>query len=653
MSDRHAPGLDPSGHAERDPQGLPAERARAAYGPVRGYFAANPSRFATLRRWLNQARVGVSYDRYLTTTVRLAIGVALLAGGVGALAGGVATGRANGALVGGSVGALAGSTGTTLWRLLWPWIVARRRARAIDAGLPHAVVFCYALTRGETPLSAVVAELGEAGDLYGPVADEFALVARDMARFDMDLFTAIEHARALTPSDEFAAFCDELVSVLETGGDVGAFVASAADTQFDRAEERQAALLDDLTFLAQAHVVAVLVGPTLLLVVLVVAALVGESTTGSLGLLVYAGIPGVVGLFAVAVARFDRAFRPGGRPDASTDRPALPERGRARARARRYRAREQTSLAERLRTAPVETLRDQPGLAAAAGVPLALVAVTVAVLVGVVPATPTALSSRPVATTLAALAVPFLLIATPYAVFDTLRVRRQHQIRRRLPNALSVLADANENDVPLGESFRLAAGRADDALGRELRQLHRDIQWGATAASALRRFGARLGVPAAARVVRLLSAAVASTGQLARVFRIVADDLRARNRLARERRRRMSEFIVVVAVGVLVFLGIIAAFDLFFLPVVDAVSRRAAETGVEQLGIASVDITVYRRLLLHAALLQAVGNGLLLGRLTDGRFRSGLRYAVPLVATVVVAFVALTLTGTPEFVPTP
>ena len=42
------------------------KRLRTHYGWVRSYFKTRPQRYATVQRWLNQARIGTTYDQYLT-----------------------------------------------------------------------------------------------------------------------------------------------------------------------------------------------------------------------------------------------------------------------------------------------------------------------------------------------------------------------------------------------------------------------------------------------------------------------------------------------------------------------------------------------------------------------------------------------------------
>lgn len=98
---------------------------------------------------------------------------------------------------------------------------------------------------------------------------------------------------------------------------------------------------------------------------------------------------------------------------------------------------------------------------------------------------------------------------------------------------------------------------------------------------------------------------------------------------------------LVVFIGVSVCLGIEVLFDTHFLPVATDVARTSASSlSGTPLTVGDVLVETYHRLFLHSALIQAVGNGLLLGVLVDNRVKSGVGYAAVLVAVQLVVFAA-------------
>ncbi len=152
----------------------------------------------------------------------------------------------------------------------------------------------------------------------------------------------------------------------------------------------------------------------------------------------------------------------------------------------------------------------------------------------------------------------------------------------------------------------------------------------------------RLGVLTVSRVVYLLTASLRSTHDVAPILDVIARDSEARNELLDRRHESIQSYVVVVFVGVLVFRVIVAHFELSFLPTLQRFAERGA-TGLRRtpLRLGEIGLVAYRRLLFHAGLVQAVGNGLLLGKMVDNDLYSGLKYANVLLLVVVALFWAL------------
>lgn len=619
-----------------------AERLRSAYGPVRAHFRAHPERYATVQRWLNQARFGTTYDSYLARAVREA-GVAAVVGvglGVAAVVALFGTGAASLSGIGWLVLALppllaaVGGASVLGGRVLHPRLVARHRARSIDVMLPHAIVFLYAQVHGGVAFADVLEGLADAEEAYGPVATEFAIVVADVERFDADLYTALGHAHDLTPSDDLAAFLDELVSVLETGGDVTAFLEREADAALERTREEQEALLADLSLLAEAYVAVVFAAPTLLLVVLLVVQFVSGGVLLVLDVLVYVLVPLELAAFVLALRWLDRPFREyagdhghDGEPVGDGERVAEYHRERRRAR-----------LRQRLRE-PLALLQDRPLASLAVTAPLSVLAVLTLWAGGVVSPTLAALQRAPTRTTMAVAVLPAVLCGAPYALLHRRRRKRRERVRERFPDALGVLASATRNGVPIGEAFALVADRLSGDLATELERVHHEAGWTDDLTRPLERFAERLRVPAISRVVELLVESIRTTDDLGPVLSVVSEDMATRNALRRTRQRELGQYVVIVVVGVLVYLGIVAMFDTFLLPQFE-LATAGAETRTFDVG--GTPQSAYRRVFFHSALVQAAGNGLLLGRLTGDSVADGVGYAVGMVAVVAAVFGTLT-----------
>ena len=190
------------------------DRLRAEHGRIRTYFLLNPGRFKSLQRWLNQARMGYTYDIYLERVV----GYTLISSAVGLFLGTVLSlqlflfggwevlGVESLAAQGGLTVAFVAFTvslfavGVFATGYYYPAMRSSTRERRIDILLPHTIVYMYALSHGGMNSFEVLRELAQAEDVYGEVSREFDMVVRDVELFGNDLFSALRDASPYTSS---------------------------------------------------------------------------------------------------------------------------------------------------------------------------------------------------------------------------------------------------------------------------------------------------------------------------------------------------------------------------------------------------------------------------------------------------------------------
>jgi flagellar protein FlaJ len=99
----------------------------------------------------------------------------------------------------------------------------------------------------------------------------------------------------------------------------------------------------------------------------------------------------------------------------------------------------------------------------------------------------------------------------------------------------------------------------------------------------------------------------------------------------------------VIYISFFVFLGIIAALTVSFIPAVEQANVGMGQTGQQFstgfLGtIQSVDTGAYELVFFHTAILQGVCSGLVAGQLGEGSVKDGVKHATILLAFTYVAF---------------
>jgi flagellar protein FlaJ len=641
-------------------------RFREKYGYLRTYFKERADRHDGLQRSLNQARAGTTVDQYLASSVRWAV-LAALAGvlvGVGATlllerAGAFGAVRAppalsgeltqaiaaNRLLVGGAavtlVSAVALGGGTYLGRYYYPSVVVSGRRQRIDVTLPHAIVYMYALSYGGMDLTAVIRSLADADDTYGEVAREFDTVIRDVDLFGNDLITALANTRNLTPSENFEQFLDDVISVLDSGGDVTAFLDNEANRYLDEASDQQEDFLETLSIMSEVFVVAFVAAPLFLIVILVVISLLGGETLTRITLLTYVVMPLGMAAFLVLIDALSgpyvqsRATIEAPEEEAEAD-PALADDERFVVYQERQRREQLLAFVRN----PLERIRRQPDWSLAITVPLASFIIVGLVATGAVGVSLAAVVERPVFTATALVVAPFLVVAAPLAYYHERQRARENDLAERMPDTLNILSSANKMGVSLVDALGLVSRATAGTISEEMRRVRNDVLWNDDLSGALTKLGYRLQVPQLVRTTRLLADGIRSSGDLSRVLSIAASDARTRFRLERKRRREMSSYIAIVVIGFLVYLLVVLMLDVAYLDPIAAVSaEQSANDGPSgPVGFSSVPIDLYKAVLFHSALIQGIGSGLLAGKLADNSVRSGLKYSLLLVVLSVLAF---------------
>lgn len=634
-------------------------RLREEYGRVRTSFKLRPEQHYRLQRALSQARIGATYDEYLADSVRYAAVATLVGAGIGAalavvlanagafaaLSSPVAVGgslaaavAANRTLVGGGLVAIlfAAMAGAGTWavRYYYPANLVSSRRQNIEVTLPHAITYLFALSHGGMSLVESMRALADADDVYGEVAREFETVVMDVELFGSDIYTALQNARNLTPSDGLAQFLDDLAGVLDSGASVTAFLESEADSYLRQAEEEQEDFLETLSLLAEVFVVAFVAAPLFLIVTLVVISLIGGSTVPQVALLVYLVIPVAMAAFITLLHVLSAPFaQRQGTPEATAfDRSAHDELDE---RAGEYTRRQRSLRIRALLEDPFSAVEREPLYSLALTVPLALAAVGVIVGAGAVGVSVDALLAAPVRVTVGLVVLPMLIVGAPLSVFHELQRRREAEIARRFPDTLNVLSSANKMGIPLTDALALVSRWSEGPVAEEVRLVRNDIAWNHDTTNALLGFAARLRVPQLSRTMKLLADGLRSSGDLSRVLAVAAENTRNRARMDRARRRELSSYVAVVIIGFLVYLLVVVLLEASYLTPISEVGSGESDSPVS---LANVPVDTYRAVFFHSALIIGVGSGLIAGKLADDDAISGLKYALAMVAVSVIAF---------------
>jgi flagellar protein FlaJ len=223
-----------------------------------------------------------------------------------------------------------------------------------------------------------------------------------------------------------------------------------------------------------------------------------------------------------------------------------------------------------------------------------------------------------------------VVIFLPFAIFHELKQRQEKKVMKLIPDFLNKLASTNETGMTLYQSIGLLAKTDTSPLRPHVEKIWKDIDWGQTLTDAFIRFANRLKVYALSRTVTLIIEAMKSSGNVTEVLMISAKDATNAEIMRKERSTNMLIYVMIIYISFFVFIGIVYILSSSFLSVIAESSKSFSTMGnVGGLsGLATFDYEYYKRIFMHAAVLQGFSSGLVAGVMGEGSVPAGFKHSV-------------------------
>ena len=539
-----------------------------------------------------------------------------------------------------------------------PYMRASERKREINMLLPDAVSFMYALSIGGLNQLEILEAMAKADDTYGEVSREFQSIVQETEYFDTDYRTAIRKRSLETPSDELGQFLTDMLSIVNSGGDMSDFLDDKKDKHMRTAKQQQEMTLETLELFGEMYMTLSLF-PLLLIIILVIMSMLGQAKQEMLYATVYGLIPltGVGFLVLVSTVKQDDPGNGYLNPSDGGDRletttgSGLLHLGLVETFVGEYsifdriKSREGTHETVALLKQPHVFFREHPLFVLGLTIPASLVLVGNAVWTGAAPRTFDGLVAQPIWGTFIYVYVPIYVNFLPLAIFHTWNVRSRRAVVDKLSDNLRKLSSANDTGLTLLESIRTVADTSSGKLADEFDVIHAKVEYGMGLKAALIEFNNRYHIPRLARTVKLVSKAQEASSQIAAVLSTAAQASENQDDIERERRSRSRMQVVIIIMTYLTLLAVMAILKVKFLDVMSGLTGQASSGGGSGAGPAQfgggVDTTLLSLLFFHAVTLQAILSGFIAGYIRDASLMSGVKFAValPTIALLVFAFI--------------
>ena len=172
----------------------------------------------------------------------------------------------------------------------------------IEKYLPYAASYTAAMSAANATPAKIFKSLAMNKDIYGDVADDAAMVYRDVTLLGYDLITAMRLSVDRAASVWLTEFFQGMIGTLTAGGQLKLYFLNRAEHYMRENRTRLQLFLESIALLAESYIVVAVAMPLFLIVMLVIMFWVsGSGAQMSEGML-YFIVLGFIPLIHVAYA---------------------------------------------------------------------------------------------------------------------------------------------------------------------------------------------------------------------------------------------------------------------------------------------------------------------------------------------------------------
>ncbi|WP_410765038.1 type II secretion system F family protein [Haloferax sp. DFSO60] len=526
-----------------------------------------------------------------------------------------------------------------------PYSTASARNREINMLLSDAISFMYALSVGGLNQLEILEAMAMAEDTYSEVSREFQSIVQETEYFGTDYRNAIRQQAITTPSDELSQFLTDMLSIVNSGGDMQSFLNDKKDKHLRTAKQQQEQTLETMELFGEMYMTLSLF-PLLLIIILVIMSMLGKAQQELLYATVYGLIPltGVGFLVLVSTVKQDELGDGYLHPADSSDRlegvqrEGLIHMGLIESYVgefslfSRIKDREGTFKTKELLRQPHLFFKQHPLFTLALTLPAALVLLTFGVLGGTAPTTWEGMIASPVWGTFIWMYVPIYLIAIPLTFFHEWNVHSRNAITGKLSDNLRKLSSANDTGQTLLESVKTVSDTSSGKLADEFDIMYAKVHYGMSLREALIEFNNKYHIPRLARTVKLITKAQEASSQITEVLTTAAQASENQDDIMRERISRTRMQVAIILMTYVTLLAVMAILKTQFLDVMAGLTSQAASSSGSASGGpsfgGSIDPDLLSLLFFHAVTIQAVLSGFISGYIRNANLLAGVKFVV-------------------------
>ncbi len=504
--------------------------------------------------------------------------------------------------------------------LTYPFFIAAKRKNEIDLYLPHAVNMMFGMAVGGVRVYDIIKCIAESKVMCGELSREFRIIVDLVENFKHDLFDSMRFVRDTTPSEKLAAFLDDLIFVMSSGGRLTEFLRGKSEELLEEQEVSFESYIDFLGIMAEVYIAIFVLLPLFLLIVLVVMQLIGENVINLYRLAIAFVLPVATVAFVYLIK--SSLPTPKVKIEEELEEVEKPIVGVRSGRAETFEIDKFRRLLKKLKKIVVYPFKEKTIYTLQFRI-LSFHFALIAIITFAV-ASKFLNLERSLILTVSAVAIPLIILVE-------LRGRTIKKIEEKIPNLFRELAVLNEAELNILEALNVISSSEIGIISKEINVVRRRIEWGTTIHRAFAVLGVRIKSDLIAKIIPIITKALEVSPTFKDAFITVARYADSEVRFSKRIRNYMFTYIIITYMSIFIFLFVV------YIVIKSFLSAFAVNTTAMGSITFTMNIDTIKEVFFEISLMVGLFSGIIAGVIGEGKIESGLKHSyVFLMATYIV-----------------
>ncbi len=182
----------------------------------------------------------------------------------------------------------------------YPIIRARAQADKIELSMPYLIAYMSSIAAAGRNIEVMLERVAAKGELFN-VKREFHRVVSRIAILGQDSITVLRREAEITTSTLLSTLLDSLAGLIESGGNVRAFLEEYMNHVLRGMENRLREVLNSMMFLMEIFISLLVVFPLIFIIIIIVLSSLGGGTVFGLSPMDLIFIVLIIGLPVIAI----------------------------------------------------------------------------------------------------------------------------------------------------------------------------------------------------------------------------------------------------------------------------------------------------------------------------------------------------------------